>query len=72
MIQLTRLNGSVLAVNDDLIQYAESTPDTTLTLLGGEKLVVRESLGEVMDGIVAVHARELAAALRMSLEEQPR
>ncbi|WP_446744131.1 flagellar FlbD family protein [Silvibacterium acidisoli] len=69
MIQLTRFNGSVLAVNDDLIQYVESNPDTTLTLLGGEKLVVRESLGEVMDGIAEVHARELAAALQKSFEE---
>jgi flagellar protein FlbD len=69
MIQLTRLNGSILAVNDDLIQYAESNPDTTLTLLGGEKLVVRESVSEVMDCIASQHAREMAAALRKSIED---
>ena len=33
MIELTRLNGHALAVNCDLIRYAESSPDTTLTLV---------------------------------------
>src|SRR6202020_1167164 len=43
MIQLTRLNGCRLDVNCDLIKYAESSPDTVLTLVTGEKLVVLES-----------------------------
>ena len=47
MIELTRLNGSPLAVNCDLIKYAESAPDTVLTLITGEKLVVLEACSEV-------------------------
>jgi flagellar protein FlbD len=47
MIELTRLNGSRLAVNCDLIKYAESAPDTVLTLITGEKLVVLEPYSEV-------------------------
>jgi flagellar protein FlbD len=47
MIELTRLNGSPLAVNCDLIKYAESAPDTVLTLITGEKLVVLEPCSEV-------------------------
>ncbi|WP_213806971.1 flagellar FlbD family protein [Granulicella sp. dw_53] len=47
MIQLTRLNGSRLDVNCDLIKYAEASPDTVLTLVTGEKLVVLESCDEV-------------------------
>lgn len=43
MIELTRLNGSTLLVNCDLIRYIEATPDTTLTMVTGEKLVVREA-----------------------------
>ena len=43
MIQLTRLNGSPLVVNSDLIKYAESSPDTVLTLQNGEKILVLES-----------------------------
>jgi flagellar protein FlbD len=47
MIELTRLNGSPLAVNCDLIKYAESAPDTVLTLITGEKLIVLEPCTEV-------------------------
>ena len=47
MIELTRLNGSPLAVNCDLIKYAEASPDTVLTLVTGEKLVVLEPCDEV-------------------------
>ena len=47
MIELTRLNGSPLAINCDLIKYAEAAPDTVLTLITGEKLVVREPCSEV-------------------------
>jgi flagellar protein FlbD len=47
MIQLTRLNGNCLIVNCDLIKHAEAAPDTVLTLITGEKLVVLESCDEV-------------------------
>jgi flagellar protein FlbD len=46
MIQLTRLNNTRLAVNCDLIKYVEEAPDTVITLLNGEKLVVREPTAE--------------------------
>lgn len=48
MIPLTRLNGSQIFVNCDLIKYAESSPDTMLTLVHGEKMVVLESCEEVI------------------------
>jgi flagellar protein FlbD len=47
MIELTRLNGHKIAVNCDLIRYAEASPDTVLTLVTGEKLIVLESRKEV-------------------------
>jgi flagellar protein FlbD len=62
MIELTRLNGSLLVVNSDLIQYAESAPDTTLTFLNGEKVVVRESPARVIDLAVAYRARVMGEA----------
>jgi len=51
MIQLTRLNGSPLYVNLDLIKWAEATPDTMLSLTNGEKVVVRESCDEVVERV---------------------
>ena len=66
MIELTRLNGSLLVVNSDLIQYAESAPDTTLTLLNGEKVVVRESPAAVIDLTIAYRARVMGEAAKYS------
>lgn len=66
MIELTRLNGNHLAVNSDLILYAECTPDTLLTMVTGDKLIVRENLAEVADRMVACRARALAQAARES------
>lgn len=65
MIELTRLNGSRLAVNSDLIQFAESAPDTLLTMVTGEKLLVAESLAQVAERVIAYRARTLADAARM-------
>ena len=52
MIQLTRLNQHPLAVNSDLIKFVEQAPDTVITLLNGEKIVVRESAQEVLERVV--------------------
>ena len=52
MIQLTRLNNARLALNSDLIKYVEEAPDTVITLLNGEKLVVRETTEQVIDRVL--------------------
>ena len=57
MIRLTRLNGNPLVVNSDLIKYAESSPDTMLTLVNGEKIVVLENCDEVVRRTIAYRAR---------------
>lgn len=51
MIQLTRLNNTRLALNCDLIKYVEAAPDTVITLLNGEKLVVRETTEQVIERV---------------------
>jgi flagellar protein FlbD len=65
MIQLTRLNGHAIAVNCDLIRFVESIPDTVLTLVTGEKLIVLETCAEVI--AIAVNYR--AALLRSAWPE---
>ena len=62
MIDLTRLNGHRLILNCDLIRYAEATPDTTLTLVTGEKLIVRDSPEELIDRVRDWRAGVLKAA----------
>ena len=62
MIHLTRLNGNPLVVNSDLIKYAESSPDTMLTLINGEKIVVLESCDEVVNRTLAYRGLVFAEA----------
>ncbi len=64
MIKLTRLNGSPMVLNSDLIKTAESSPDTMLTLITGEKLIVREECGVVIERVLVYRARLLAAVAR--------
>ncbi len=52
MIQLTRLNNHPLVVNSDLIKFVEQSPDTVITLVSGEKIVVRESAHDVIAQVI--------------------
>lgn len=67
MIQLTRLNGNSMAVNSDLIKFVEQAPDTVLTLVTGEKVVVKESAAEVISRILEFRRTVLAAAANHSV-----
>jgi flagellar protein FlbD len=60
MIQLTRLNHNPLIINADLIKLIENAPDTVLSLVTGEKIVVLESSAQVVDKIVEFRRRILA------------
>ena len=69
MITVTRLNGPQLAVNPDLIQRIESTPDTILTLIDGTKYVIEEAPAEVADRIITFRATVVARTLRIAEQE---
>jgi flagellar protein FlbD len=67
MIMLTRLNGPSFALNPDLIERAESTPDTILTLCDGHKVLVAESVEELIDIVRTYRASVLSLAERLSV-----
>jgi flagellar protein FlbD len=48
MIKLTRLDGSQFLLNAELIRYVEARPDTFVSLTDGDRIVVRESMDEVL------------------------
>ncbi len=52
MIILTKINRAPVSVNSDLIQYVEETPDTVITFTNGDKVVVQESMQEVIRKVV--------------------
>ena len=47
MIEVTKLNGVKILVNEDLIETVEETPDTVLTLTNGKKILIKERRQEV-------------------------
>ncbi|MFG1925787.1 flagellar FlbD family protein [Cryptosporangium sp. NPDC048952] len=65
---LTRLNGQEFALNPDLIERADCTPDTVITLVDNTKYVVLESLTEVTQLIRQYRAAVIAEAQRAVLE----
>jgi flagellar protein FlbD len=52
MIEVTRLNGKSFYLNPHQIEYIECNPDTTIVMLSGKRLVVREDYPSVFDKIV--------------------
>ncbi|MBS2012287.1 MAG: flagellar FlbD family protein [Deltaproteobacteria bacterium] len=57
MIKLTRLNNQTVVVNPDHIYAVDAAPDTTLRLIGGETIIVRESLDELIERAVDYRRR---------------
>ena len=57
MIELTRLNNHPFLLNSDLIKWIENTPDTVLTLVSGEKVLVSESSSQVLQRIIDFRRR---------------
>lgn len=64
VIVLTRLNRTPFAVNPDLIERIQATPDTTLVMVDGATFVVADTMDAVIDAVVAFRARVLSTALR--------
>lgn len=62
MIRLNRLNRSEIVVNAEQIEYMEETPDLVITLMSGRKIVVSQSLSEVIDRIITYKARIISSA----------
>lgn len=52
MITISKLNGREITINSDLIETIESLPDTTITMTTGKKLIVTESIDEIIDRII--------------------
>ena len=60
MIELTQLSEKTFWLNPHQIEYIEKNPDTTLIMLSGKRIVVRESVPEVLSRIVA-YRRQIGA-----------
>lgn len=71
MIKLTKLDRQEIALNCDRIEWVEACPDTTVKLVGGESILVRESVDEVIRRVTAFRSQVLRDAglpARISVE----
>ncbi len=62
MIHVTRLNNQPFIVNAELVKFVEQSPDTVITLVSGDKIVVRESANEVLKKVIEYRRLITAAA----------
>ena len=58
MIDVTRMNVTIMSLNDDLIESVEETPDTVISLTTGKKVMVKESRQEIKE-LVKIARREI-------------
>ena len=70
MIVLTRLNESTFAVNPDLIERIQASPDTSIVLVDGTTFIVRESVEHVIDLIAGYRAKVIALAHSLSMDAE--
>ncbi len=52
MIKLTRLDSREMVINADLIETVEATPDSIITLLTGKKIIVKDTVDEIVEKVV--------------------
>lgn len=52
MIELTKLNDQAFILNADLIEFVEKTPDSVISLTTGRKVVVKESVDEILKKVI--------------------
>jgi len=71
VILVTRINGAVFALNPDLVERADCTPDTVITLVDGTKYVIAESVPEFIDSVRHYRASLIAQASRMESDAEP-
>jgi flagellar protein FlbD len=68
MITLTRLSGTKFALNCDLIERVDATPDTVVTLVDGKKYVVLESLDDVLTSVRRHRGEVLAMSTAIDVD----
>lgn len=71
MILFTRLTGGAIAINPDLIERAEETPDTVITLVDDKKFLVQEPLQQVIEMIRDYRSYVIARAQSLEVVDVP-
>ena len=68
MILLTKLNGSLIIINLETVKYIETVPDTLITFLNGDTVMVKEELNKIID-LSVTYKNKIASKAAVSPEE---
>ena len=60
MIEVHRLQNQKIVINADLIEFIEATPDTMISTTAGKKIIVKETVEEVIEKVIEYKRRVLA------------
>ena len=68
MIRVTKLNDEIIIINNDLIEFIETTHDTIISLKDGKKIMVKETPEEIIEKVAAF--RRMAANIQTKIVSQ--
>lgn len=57
MVKVTKFSGVEVALNSDLIETIEATPDTVIALTNGKKMMVKETVDEIVNRVIDYRRR---------------
>ncbi len=69
MITVTRINNQPITINADLIEFVESTPDTIISTITGKKILVKDSVEEVIEKVIA-YRQKCFEKIRIEVEKK--
>ena len=52
MIKVKKINGEEIIINAELIETVEARPDTTISLITGNKIIVKDTVSEVIEKVI--------------------
>ncbi len=70
MIKVTRLDGTSLVINSDLVETIEAIPETMICLTTGKKIMVKEAVDEVIEEVASFRRRFYSGPTVDNLESE--
>jgi len=70
MIRVTKINDEEILINDDLIEFVETIPETMISLTDGKKIMVKESPDEIIRRVAAFRSMTFNTGVPSESTEQ--
>jgi flagellar protein FlbD len=71
MITLSRIDGREIVINADEIEFVEGTHDTTVSLISGKKIIVKDSPREIIDKVIEYKQKCFSDLFHLPIDRHP-